>query len=127
MIELLEGMLAGSRGVRDALQDLNTAIEGLEAQQRSGTKKAIAADALAADDALEEKSPVPFLDFAKSADRRERVPCQLTVHGHQAGIAGQFHKLFKARKVTHGLSPGARSITCGLHSSGSGEKGAERR
>src|SRR5689334_3578672 len=93
-------------GIRTALHNLNPALERLEAQQRSGAQKAVAADPLAAHDALKEKGPVPFLNLAKSGDRRQRVCCELTVHGHQVRMAAQFNKFFEARKVTHGLSPG---------------------
>src|SRR5690242_20742747 len=91
--------------IRTTLHNLNPAIEGLEAQQRSGAEKTVAADPLAAHNALEQKRPITLLDLAKSGDRRERVSCELTVHGHQARMAGQLDKFFEARKVTHGLSP----------------------
>src|SRR5213596_3299661 len=87
--------------------DLHLAVESLKAQEGSGAKEAIAADALAAHDALKQKRPVLFLNLAKGADGRERVADQLAIHRHEAGVAGQRGALLEGRQVMH-LAPWRR-------------------
>src|SRR5262249_42230363 len=84
-----------------SLVDFDAAPERLEAQERAGAEEAVPADALAADDALEEERPFALLNFAEGADRRERVAHELAVDGHQAGAPGQFGELLERGAVTH--------------------------
>ena len=58
------------------------AVERLELEERPRAEEAVAADPLAADDALEEERPVALLDLAEGADGRERVAGELAVHRH---------------------------------------------
>ena len=91
--------LDGRAGRR--LED-DAVAERLEAQERAGADEAVAAEPLAADDALEEERPFPLLNFAEGADGRERVADELAVDGHEAGLAGQLGEFLEGRTVAHG-------------------------
>jgi hypothetical protein len=73
----------------------------LEAQKGSGTGKAVASHAFAADDALEEKRPVPLLNLAKRADGSQGIADELAIHRHQISFASQSGEFRKRREVTH--------------------------
>ncbi len=77
MLEALD--LAGG-----GVLDLDAPVPGLEAQKRSGTQEAIAAQALAADDAFEQKSPIALLDLAEGGYRGEGIADELAIDRHQA-------------------------------------------
>ncbi len=80
----------------------DAAAERLEAEERAGAEETIAADALAADHALEQKRPIALLNLAKSADGGERVADEPPVDGHQTRLARQLDKFIESRTVTHG-------------------------
>ena len=82
--------------------DFDAAVPGLEAQKRPGAEKAVAAQALAADDAFEEKRPIAFLDFAESRDRRQGIADQLPVNRDQAMSPGQLQEI-SARGTVHAV------------------------
>src|SRR5205814_5677462 len=81
--------------------DVDVIAVGLEAQERAGAEERVAAEALAADDALEQERPVALLDLAERADRRQRVADQLAVDRHDAGAARQLDEFFVSGTVTH--------------------------
>src|SRR5262249_3936124 len=89
---------------------LDAAAERLEAQERARAEEAVAAQALAADDALEQERPVALLDLAEGADRGERVAGELAVDRHQVALAGEADELVERRVVAHGgLGGGTQS------------------
>src|SRR5262249_22847302 len=91
----------GSQISRWRLLDQYSSVKGLKSQKRSRAEEAVAAQPLATDHALKKKRPVAFLDFAKSADRRQGVAAQLSIHRHQAMVLGQSHEFVKGGAVAH--------------------------
>src|SRR5262249_6265151 len=101
-VGVLQGAGRGTgtaRPRKPAVLQLHLAAHGLEAQERPGAQEAVAAQALAADDALEEEGPFAFLDLAESADRGQRVADELSVHRHQTAVSGQLQEFVEAGMV----------------------------
>src|SRR5262249_42861256 len=79
--------------------------EGLEAEERPGAEEAVAAQPLAANNALEEERPVPLLDLAEGGDRRECVADELAVDRHETRAPGEVQELFQIGVVAHAGFP----------------------
>ena len=80
----------------------DAAVERLEAEERPGAEEAVAAEPLAADDALEQERPVALLDLAEGADRRESVAEELAVDGDDRVPGRQLGELVERGEVAHG-------------------------
>src|SRR5205823_1408344 len=87
--------------------DADAAVVCLEAEERPAADEAVPADALAADDALEQEGPVAVVDLAEGGDRRQRVADQLPEDGDEAGVARQRQEFVKTRTVAHTRFPSA--------------------
>ncbi len=85
--------------------DLHARAISLETQEGTAADEAVAAQTFAADDALEQKRPVAFLNLAEGADRRQRVADELAIDRHQAhrpgGRAGQGNEFLEAGTMAH--------------------------
>src|SRR5438874_832462 len=84
----LTEMSAGSR-LSVGHDDESGRPEAAHVPERVGTEKAVAADSLSADHALEQKCARSLLDPAVGADGRQCIAHQPPVDGNQIGAPGQ--------------------------------------
>src|SRR5438105_1551838 len=83
------GMFAfRDRGSADAgrFVNLHLPFVRLKTKKRTGAEEAVPSQPFAADHALEEKRPVPFLNLAEGADGSQRVADKLAINRNQTGV-----------------------------------------
>src|SRR5205807_5504359 len=108
------GVLEFARpGLGQDVVDLHAPAVGLEAQEGASAEETVAPEALAADNALEEKGPVAFLDLAEGADGRERIADELAVDRHHAGLPGELDELLEGRSEERRVGKECRLWWCG--------------
>src|SRR5262245_49632009 len=78
----------------------------LEGAEGACAEKTVAADALAADNALEQERPVALLHLAERGDGGERVAGELAIDRDDGMIPGQRGELVERRAVRHRCEPG---------------------
>ena len=75
--------------------NLHALLVRLKTQERAGADKAVTSQAFAADHALEQEGPVPFLDLAEGADRGQRIADELAIDRHQARVPSQLREFIE--------------------------------
>ena len=75
------------------------AIECFEPQERPGPDKAISPQPFPAHDALEEKRPVAFLNFAEGTDRRQSIADEPAIDRHHRMGTGKFEEIGEGGRV----------------------------
>ena len=100
-LQLGEGIGACERLHRAATCDPHLRAARLEPHERIGAEEAVAADFLAADDALEQAAAIARIDPREGGEGRESVGEQPPIHRHEPARARQVGKPVGVGKVRH--------------------------